>query len=227
MSGVRLEVVDVTKRFGATVALDRVSFALEPGERLAVLGPSGCGKTTLIRVVAGLELPDEGEVRFDGQLVSRPGWAVAPHRRRIGVAFQLPALWPHMTAAENVRFGLHQRSRAQAEARVRDALALVELSDKANRYPDQLSGGEARRVALARALAPEPRLLLLDEPLANLGGALRERLLAAIRNAAAETRCTLVYVTHEPAEAAAVADRTLTLDSEVQLDERTEPARLA
>lgn len=206
-----LDVRQITKRYQGDAVLDRVSLALDHDEAVAVLGPSGSGKTTLLRVIAGLEYPDEGEIWIDRERVSAPGWASAPHTRRIGFVFQNPTLWPHMTVAENVRFGLATLGKAEQKQRVEHALESAGVARFADRYPNELSGGEARRVAVARALAPRPRLLLMDEPLVNLDEALKDCLLKTIDEHRREHPCALVYVTHDRDEAARLARRTFGL----------------
>jgi iron(III) transport system ATP-binding protein len=209
----RLELQGVAKAFGRVRVLDGIDLAMAAGERVAVLGVSGVGKTTLLRLVAGLDLPDAGQIVLDGEVVSRPRWGLAPHRRSVGYAFQRSALWPHMTVASNVAFGMHRLPAADRRARVADLLARLELDGLGDRYPDQLSGGQSRRVALARALAPEPALLLFDEPLTNLEGPLRERLLGEIADQAARTAATVLYVTHDRDEAERAAPRRLRLEA--------------
>jgi ABC-type Fe3+/spermidine/putrescine transport system ATPase subunit len=208
MSG--LSVIDVTKRFGATTALNGVSFELARGEIVALLGPSGCGKSTLLMVIAGLEQPDGGEVRWEGQ----PLAGVPPHRRGFGMMFQDFALFPHKNVFDNVAFGLRmagwEAARKEAQRireRVDEALALVGLPGFGGRDVNTLSGGEAQRVALARALAPAPRLLMLDEPLGSLDRTLRERLALDLRRILRDSRQTALYVTHDQNEAFVIADR--------------------
>jgi ABC-type sulfate/molybdate transport systems ATPase subunit len=191
---------------GAPV-LSGLDLAVPSGERVAVLGPSGTGKTTLLRLLAGLDLPDAGEIRLGGELVTGAGVDVPPHRRGVALVFQFPALWPHMTVLDNVLFGSAAPDRARATALL-DELALEGLG---GRYPDQVSGGQAKRIALARALAAQRPLLLLDEPLTHVEPAMREMLLERVLAHAAADGATLVYVTHDPAEAAHAADRLLTL----------------
>lgn len=204
-------VQDVVRRYGATAALDGVSFEAPEEGTVAVLGPSGSGKTTLLRLIAGLEAPDAGTITAGGNLLSAPGQVVAPHLRGMGLVPQASALWPHMTVAQNILFGLHGLPRAEARGRLNHFLERTGLTSLARRYPHQISGGEARRVALARALAPRPRYLLMDEPLSNLDGALRDALLALIRDLVRETRASLLYVTHRPEEAEALGGRVLRL----------------
>ncbi len=203
MARIRLE--SVYKRFGTTVALDGVTLEVPEGELFAILGPSGCGKTTLLRIVAGFELPDEGRVLFDDDDVT----TVPPDRRGAVMVFQNWALWPHMTVFDNVAYGLRVRRVPENEVRerVRWILDLLGLRGLENRYPHQLSGGQQQRVALARALVVEPRVLLLDEPLSNLDARLRIRLRGEIRRIQRELKVTTIYVTHDQEEALAVADR--------------------
>jgi iron(III) transport system ATP-binding protein len=205
-------VVDgLTRRYGPVVALDGVTFEVPDEGVVTILGPSGSGKTTLLRLVAGLEAPEAGRIVADGRLLSAPGRVVAPHLRGMGLVPQSSALWPHMTVAQNVLFGLHGLPRSEARRRLEHLLERTGLTALAGRRPHQISGGEARRVALARALAPRPRCLLMDEPLTNLDGELRATLLALIRDLVCETRASLLYVTHQLDEAAALDGRVLRL----------------
>ncbi|HHC07613.1 MAG TPA: ABC transporter ATP-binding protein [Actinobacteria bacterium] len=176
---------------------------MDRGEVLALLGPSGCGKTTLLRVVAGLEAPEDGRLVVDGELLVGPGTFVPPERRRIGMVFQDWALFPHLTVAKNVAFGLE---RGESE-RVAAALEMVGLAGLADRYPDELSGGQRQRVALARALAPRPRVVLFDEPFSNLDAALRARVRAEVVALVREVGTTAIFVTHDQEEAFALGDR--------------------
>ncbi len=211
MSGVRVE--RLTKRYRDTLALEGVSLAVPDGDRLAIEGPSGSGKSTLLRLIAGLDVPDEGKISLDDRPVSRPGWALEPHKREVGFVFQSPSLWPHMNVSRNVMFGLKRWSRVDAEQRVAELLDLMRIRHLAQRYPDEISGGEAHRVALARTLAPRPRHLLLDEPLASLDPELKDEMLALILGFARERGGTLLYVTHDHAEALAVSSRVLRLEA--------------
>jgi iron(III) transport system ATP-binding protein len=193
-----------TKRFGNVVAVERTSFCVDRGEVVALLGPSGCGKTTLLRLVAGFERPDEGTVEVGGRTVSARGTWVPPEQRRIGMVFQDYALFPHLTVSENVGFGLPRRRRT---ARVPELLGIVGLDGLGRRYPHELSGGQQQRVAVARALAPSPELVLLDEPWSNVDPFLRESLRAEVTEIIRPLGVTVVLVTHDREEAFSLADR--------------------
>jgi len=196
---------NITKRFGAVSALDGVSLDIADGELVALLGPSGCGKTTLLRVLAGLEMPDGGSIMVDGRIITN----VAPEARRVGMMFQSYALFPHMSVAQNLAFPLRMRRVPMREhaGRVEQALGLVRLEGFGARHPHQLSGGQQQRVALARALIDEPRVLLLDEPLSNLDAKLREQMQVELIELRAKLRLTTVLVTHDQHEAMSLADR--------------------
>ncbi len=204
-----LDIQNITKRFGETVALDSVSLSIAEGELFFLLGPSGCGKTTLLRVVAGLCLPDTGSVRFRGaDLLARP-----VEKRNIGMVFQNYSLWPHMSVAGNVAYGLNMRGVAKESVRtkVQNALALVDMAALGERKPGELSGGQQQRVALARALVYEPEILLLDEPLSNLDARLRKEMRREIRALHQRLGVTMVYVTHDQEEASSMAQRVALL----------------
>ena len=208
---------DVTKRFGPVVALGGVSLEIERGQFVTLLGPSGCGKTTLLRIVAGLERPTGGAVFLDGRDVT----AVPPQQRGLGFAFQRYALFPHLTVAENVAFGLKVRGvgKGDRQARALAMLEMVGLGALADRMPTQISGGQAQRVALARALAPEPAVLLLDEPLTALDLAVRTAMQEELRRLHRELGTTFVYVTHDQGEALTMSDRIVLIrDGEVAQD---------
>jgi ABC-type sugar transport system ATPase subunit len=204
-----LELVDISKSYGEIHALQAVSISLEPGELVVVLGPSGCGKTTLLRVVAGLERPSCGSVLIEGDDVT----SLAPGRRDVAMVFQSQALFPHMTVAENIAFGLIVRDvgKAEARARVVDAARLTGCDDLLERRPDELSGGQRQRVALARAVAREPRLLLLDEPLSNLDVHVRTEIRGELRRVHEQLARTTLHVTHDQAEALVLGDRVAVL----------------
>jgi ABC-type Fe3+/spermidine/putrescine transport system ATPase subunit len=202
-----LRITGLTKRFGADLAVDDISIAVERGSVLALLGPSGSGKTTTLRLLAGFEQPDAGKIVVDGlDVTSQP-----PVERRFGMVFQHYALFPHLTVNENVAFGLSEMAPADRERRVAEVLALVDLDDFGEREVTALSGGQQQRVAVARALAPEPRVLLLDEPLSNLDPGLRERTRRELRSALSRAGVTTVFVTHEQEEAFALGDRVAVL----------------
>lgn len=218
----RIEVGCLTKRFGGKAAIDSLSMVVEPGSFVVLLGPSGSGKSTLIRCLAGIETPTSGTIAFDDRIVDGPGHHMPPEQRNLAMVFQDYALWPHLTAQQNVEFAL-QRRRIGAERRRRQAATLLDqvgLSGLHERYPGQLSGGEQQRVALARALVADPGLLLFDEPLSNLDADRRERLRIDIGAMARRHGSTSVYITHDQAEAFALADVVGVMDRGrlVQLD---------
>ena len=210
-----LEFREVVKRFGTVAAVDQVSFAIQSGEIFTLLGPSGCGKTTTLRLVAGLEEPDDGEILVSGIPVAAPrrNVFVAPDKRELGMVFQSYAIWPHLTVFENVAFPLRVR-RESADAvrqRVHQVLENVGLTGLAERGATQLSGGQQQRVALARALVYAPALLLLDEPLSNLDAKLREQMRLEIRALQRKLKLTILYVTHDQSEAMTLSDRIAVL----------------
>ena len=224
--GAVLELDGVTKRFGDSVAVDDVSMAVEEGELLTLLGPSGCGKTTTLRLLAGLERPDEGVIRLNGEPVAAgtgDGAAAAetgdvgdggfrpPEERDVGLVFQDFALFPHLSVAENVAFGLESDADDNAD-RVTELLELVDLPGYGDRTPDNLSGGEQQRVALARSLAPEPAVLLLDEPFSNLDVRLRVAMREEVRDILKRAGVTAVSVTHDQEEALSISDRVAVLN---------------
>ena len=210
-----VEVIDVSKHFGSYQALRSVSFGIRENEFFTMLGPSGCGKTTLLRMIAGFETPDSGNLLLQGRdIVDIP-----PHKRRVNTVFQSYALFPHMTLAQNVAFGLENLGweKARITARVGEMLERVHMSAFANRKPEQLSGGQRQRIALARALAPEPEVLLLDEPLSALDLKLRQAMRDELRTLQRDTGITFIFVTHDQEEALDMSDRIAVLGSgEVQ-----------
>ncbi len=199
-----LRTLALTKRFGDVVAVDSVDLDVRPGEFLGVLGPSGCGKTTLLRLVAGFERPDGGGIEIGGRVVAGPRRNVPPEARRIGMVFQEAALFPHLDVSGNVGFGLPRRGR---EARVAELVALVGLAGLQRRMPHELSGGQQQRVALARALAPDPALILLDEPFNGLDATLRAQLRVEVREILRSAGATSLFVTHDQGEALEISDR--------------------
>jgi iron(III) transport system ATP-binding protein len=205
----------VRKVFGGTVALDEVDLVPVNGEFLTILGPSGCGKTTLLRLIAGLEVPSGGMILMNGQPVStgEDGVLVLPEKRNLGMVFQSYAIWPHMTVEQNIAFPLRllKRSRSEIRTRLDEVLELVSLTGLSDRLPSQLSGGQQQRVAMARAIAPEPDLLLLDEPLSNLDAKLRERTRRDLRLIQQKLGITTVMVTHDQTEAIELSDRIVVL----------------
>ncbi len=219
-----IELDGVTRRYGPTTAVEDVSLSVRDGEFFTLVGPSGCGKTTTLRLVAGFETPTEGTVRFGGEDVS----GIPPEDRNVGVVFQNYALFPHMSVSENIAYGLNfadPPGDASRGERVDELLELVDLEGMGDRDPTELSGGQQQRVSLARALAPDPDILLLDEPMSALDARLRERLRREIRSIQTELDVTTVYVTHDQAEALAVSDRLAVL-SAGELEQVGEPQAL-
>ncbi|MFT4037891.1 MAG: ABC transporter ATP-binding protein [Thermomicrobiales bacterium] len=206
----RVQLDHVSKRYGTTTAVDDFNADIADGEFITLLGPSGCGKTTTLRMVAGLVDPSAGQIRFDGQLMNN----VPSHKRHIGLAFQSHALFPHLSVARNVAFGLEVKGepKGRTQERVREMLAMVELSSYADRMPGQLSGGQQQRVALARMLATDPRVLLFDEPLSALDRNLRDTLKYSILDLQRRTKKTAIYVTHDQSEAFAISDRIFVMN---------------
>src|SRR3990170_4189001 len=204
MAGSMISLESVTKCFGDVVAINTASLCIDRGEVVAILGPSGCGKTTLLRLVAGFERPEAGTIEVAGRTVSDVRSWVPPEARCVGMVFQDYALFPHLTVAENIGFGLTRRARP---SRVPELLSIVGLDDLGRRYPHELSGGQQQRVALARALAPAPELVLLDEPWSNVDPHLRETLRAEVAEIIRPLGVTAVLVTHDREEAFSLTDR--------------------
>lgn len=200
-----VEIKNVSKRFATTTAVDNMNLAIKQGEIFSLLGPSGCGKTTLLRMVAGFENPDQGEIRIQGEVVNH----IPPYKRECNLVFQQMALFPHLTVAENIAFGLRERRRPKPEIKkkVMNMLDVVNLPGMENRYPHQLSGGQKQRVALARAIVLDPKVLLLDEPLAALDRRLRKEMQGELRRVQQEVGITFLYVTHDQKVALSLSDR--------------------
>ncbi len=206
-----LTLTNLSKFYGTQCAVDKVNLSVEKGEFVTLLGPSGCGKTTTLQMIAGFVEASQGDIFLDGQNITHK----APNTRGLGIVFQSYALFPHMTVAQNVSFGLEMRRMAKAELaqRVASALALVHLSDFAQRYPRELSGGQRQRVALARALVIEPPVLLLDEPLSNLDAKLREEMQFELRQIQRKVGTTTIMVTHDQTEAMSLSDRVVVMQA--------------
>ncbi len=207
-ASLQLDAVRVAYDHRAHAVVDNFSLALDAGDIGCLLGPSGCGKTTVLRAIAGFEPLRAGRIQLGGTLLSSTLVHLPPERRRVGMMFQEYALFPHLTAAQNVGFGLRRETADTRNRRVNEMLATVGLTDAGARFPHELSGGQQQRIALARALAPAPALLLLDEPFSNLDGATRDRLTLEVRSILKAAGQTAVLVTHNEAEARAMADHT-------------------
>ena len=202
--GPALRCSGLVKRFGQVEAVSELNLVVEPGRILSLLGPSGCGKTTALRLIAGFEVPDQGEIAVGGQVVSSAGSSVPPEKRRIGMVFQEGALFPHLTTEDNVGYGL--RKDGDRSRRIAEALDLVGLSEMRQRMPHEMSGGQQQRVALARALAPNPDVLLMDEPFSNLDAKLREQLQRDVVDILHASGVTTIFVTHDQQAALSVGD---------------------
>ncbi len=217
-----IELDHITKNFGTPAnAVEDLTLTIPDGEFICLLGPSGCGKTTTLRMIAGLEMPTSGDIRIDGRVLNsaRTGEFVPPEKRKMGLVFQSYALWPHMTVTQNIRFGLEMqgKSREAQNQRVRELVQLLRIGQLEDRYPSQLSGGQQQRVALARMLAINPGVLLLDEPLSNLDARLRLEMRAELKRLHEHIRNTIVYVTHDQLEAMTMASRVaVMLDGHLQ-----------
>jgi iron(III) transport system ATP-binding protein len=218
--------VEVPGNSGDVRILGPVDLELDPGEHILLVGPSGCGKTTLLRAVAGLIAPTRGTIELSGQRASKPGRVViAPERRRVGMLFQGGALWPHMNAARTLRFACKSSGQPAPDARIAELLELVKLTGYEKRMPATLSGGEKQRLALARAMASEPRVLLLDEPLGPLDAELRGELLAMLARLQGRLGWTTIHVTHDPGEVEGYAGRIVRMTRDGRLEESAEVAR--
>ena len=224
-----VEVRNLTKMFGEFVAVDDVSFAVEESNFLILLGPSGCGKTTILRMIAGLEIPSSGEIYINDHLVfsSKKGIFVPARKRGVGLVFQSYALWPHMTVFENIAFGLKVKrlKPADIKQKVERVLDVMKLEGMAGRYPQEMSGGQQQRVALARMLVSTPDIFLMDEPLSNLDAKLRLEMRADIKNLHRETGATTVYVTHDQVEGMTMASEIAVLNQGI-IEQMEEPKRV-
>jgi ABC-type Fe3+/spermidine/putrescine transport system ATPase subunit len=205
----KLVLRSVTKKFGGYTAVDNLNLTLHEGELVSLLGSSGCGKTTTLRMIAGFMTPTEGTIELDGKVISSPQSSLPPEKREMAMIFQSYAIWPNMTVAENVAYGLKLRKipADEAKRRVNEMLDVVQLGGLRDRYPAELSGGQQQRVSLARSMVVKPAILLLDEPLSNLDANLREEMRFEIRRLHDEFKMTMVYVTHDQAEAMVTSDR--------------------
>lgn len=218
-TGVGVDLTDVRRQFEDNTGLHKTSVSIKPGEFVSILGPSGCGKSTMLRCIAGLETPDAGAIHYGDREVfnSHSRINVPPNRRNLSMVFQDLALWPHMTVADNVEFPLTTGNQkvptAQRTRRVAEALEKVGISDKAAQRPNQLSGGQQQRVAIARAIVSNPQVLLMDEPLSALDATLRIQIRAEIMTLAKDLGLTVIYVTHDQAEALAMSDRVIVMNS--------------
>jgi len=211
---IKLAIRNIGRDFGSVVAVRDFSLEIAPGAFISLLGPSGCGKTTMLRMIAGFIPPSRGTIELNGRLLSSPSASVPPEKRGMSMIFQSYAIWPHMTVAENVAFGLRLRRLPAQDInrRVEEMLAVVRLSNLGTRYPAELSGGQQQRVALARAVIIQPEVLLLDEPLSNLDANLREEMRFEIRRLHDEFKMTTVYVTHDQSEAMVMSDRIVVMN---------------
>lgn len=208
-----IAVKNVDKFYGQHTVLKNVSFAVDAGASLVIQGPSGCGKSTLLRILAGLEAPDAGEIIIDGRTVAGPGRNDPPWNRGIGFVFQAPTLWPHMTIAENIMYPIMDWPKAKRRDRMMELLGRLGIEEKEDSFPDEISGGQARRVALARAFAARPRILMLDEPLTNLNRDLKLLMLDYLKKETALNGSTLIFVTHDREEAEYISPNILSLSS--------------
>lgn len=209
----RITLEHITHYYGDKETLNDFSFSFERGKTTCLLGPSGCGKTTLLRLIAGLEEPSDGTVKIEGAIVSRKREVIVPpHKRKIGFIFQDLALWPHFNVYENIAFGLKEKKQKNIKSKVAGLLDLFGIGDKTTKYPHELSGGQKQMVAVARSLALQPEILLMDEPLANIDTHLKENILQHLKTIQREKEFTLLYVTHDHREAMKIADYIIVMD---------------
>lgn len=204
-----LDIQAISRSFGSTAALTNVTLSVSKGEIICLVGQSGCGKSSLLRIIAGIDVPNQGRVLIDGREASGPDAFIEPEKRNIGFVFQDYALFPHLTAEQNILFGLKASSKADARKRAAEVIEQVGIAHLSTRYPHMLSGGEQQRVALARALAPKPDILLMDEPFSNLDRGLRERIRAETLSLLRKMQTTVIMVTHDPEEALSAGDRVV------------------
>ena len=206
----------IVKSYGKEVVVKNLDLTVEPGEFLTILGPSGCGKTTTLRMIAGLEEPDQGMIKLDDRVVfsRNDGVVIPPEARHLGLIFQSYALWPHMTVAKNITLALKEQKISKDEIlnRLKNALEMVQLTGYAERYPSELSGGQQQRVAVARLIALRPTILLMDEPLSNLDAKLRTEMRASLKRLHRDLNATTVYVTHDQIEALTLSDRVIIMN---------------
>lgn len=209
----RITLEHIVHYYGDKKTLNDFSFSFERGKTTCLLGPSGCGKTTLLRLIAGLEEPSDGTVKIEGAIVSRKREVIVPpHKRKIGFIFQDLALWPHFNVYENIAFGLKEKKEKNIKSKVAGLLDLFGIGDKTTKYPHELSGGQKQMVAVARSLALQPEILLMDEPLANIDTHLKENILQHLKTIQREKQFTLLYVTHDHREAMKIADYIIVMD---------------
>ncbi|WP_391571208.1 ABC transporter ATP-binding protein [Cohnella sp.] len=214
---VQLQLENLTFRYARKQppVLDRFSLQMAKGEIVGLVGASGSGKSTLLRLIAGLELPESGRIVLGGKLMTDERVYIEPEKRGVGMVFQNYALFPHLTAAENIRFGLHRMLREERRNRLQEMLELVEMREYADRYPHQLSGGQQQRIALARALAPGPAVLLMDEPFSNLDADLKENIRGELHDILRTAGTTCLFVSHDRADTEAVCDRAIVVGASV------------
>lgn len=209
----KITLENIAHNYGDKETLNDLSFTFEPGKTTCLLGPSGCGKTTVLRLIAGLEEPSNGVVKIEGTIVSRKKeTCVPPHKRKIGFIFQDLALWPHFNVYENIAFGLKETKQKNIKSKVVELLDLFGIGDKTTKYPHELSGGQKQMVAVARSLAMQPEILLMDEPLSNIDTHLKENFLKHLKTIQQEKQFTLLYVTHDHREAMKIADHIMVMD---------------
>ncbi|MDP3386278.1 MAG: ABC transporter ATP-binding protein [Eubacteriales bacterium] len=212
-SSVLLKINQLCKSYENRKILENIAFEVKSGESIVLMGPSGSGKTTLFRLIIGLEMPDDGEIYLENRLVSSAKESIPPFQRNLGVVFQNPALWPHMNVLSNILFAMQKKDTKHIHEFVDLVIDEMEIRPLLKAYPSRLSGGEARRVSIARALASRPRLMLMDEPLTNLDTALKDRMLEMIKRVTREFETTLIYITHDETESRYISDKCYRLQN--------------